>query len=100
MGVWTLLGCYFPNLRGKEPTASPFCLCQVSPLGQARAQLRLRQEEPDPREAKSPGFGRERAPGTPWASAAAPKWPGDVGLPCVQWIMTVFLVLSLFMPAL
>lgn len=26
MGVWTLLGCYFPNLRGKEPTASPFCL--------------------------------------------------------------------------
>lgn len=89
----------FPTCGARSPQR-PLSASQVSPLGQARAQLRLRQEEPDPREAKSPRFGRERAPGTPWASAAAPKWPGDVGLPCVQWIMTVFLVLSLFMPAL
>lgn len=100
MGVWTLLG-FISQLPGKGPTAPPFCLPgKPSSSGQELSQAEAGRARPLRGQVPRVWGGGRAGGGAPWASAAAPKWPGDVGLPCVQWIMTVFLVLSLFMPAL
>lgn len=94
VGAWTQEVISPPGLReacpaGQGAHSRPSSASQVSPLGSGQNPARLRQGEPIPR---AVGEGEELE--APWASAAAPKWPGDVGLPCVRWLMTVSCLVS------
>lgn len=86
-------------LLSKEPSAAPFSASQVSPLGLKAEFSQAEAGEPDHWEGKSPRFwGRGRGCEAHWASALRPQVAG-VRWVCpaqVKWIMTVFLVLSLF----